>query len=96
MKQQMSIEMVLMTCASCGMPFAISSQLQGELRECHNTFYCPHGHHNYFPAKTDQEKLREKLTEKSSALAAAEAQVKTLQESLAKKTPKRAKKAVKA
>lgn len=94
MKQQMSIEMMLVNCASCGMSFAITSDFEGTLRECHNTFYCPKGHHNYFPAKTDVEKLREKLAEKSSSLVAAEAQVKTLEESLAKKTPKRTKKVV--
>jgi hypothetical protein len=31
------------------------------LRQTHETFYCPAGHRNYFPGKTDQEKRIEQL-----------------------------------
>lgn len=90
----MDLEMTLISCASCSIPFALSDDLIGRLRKSHDGFCCPMGHRNVFPAKTDEEKLREQLRAKSDQLTIAENQVKHLQESIAKKTTKRAKKVV--
>jgi hypothetical protein len=40
----MEIEMSLIECAECGMPFGITKDREQRLRKCHNTFFCPAGH----------------------------------------------------
>ena len=57
-----TIKMDVIQCAACGIPFGISSEKVGRLRKCHNTFYCPDGHAQSFPAKSDEEKLREQIS----------------------------------
>lgn len=59
----MEIEMVLELCASCGIPFAISRDLQGRLKKCHNTFYCPAGHGQSYKSETEEEILRRKVAQ---------------------------------
>jgi uncharacterized Zn finger protein (UPF0148 family) len=49
------------TCFKCGVVFAIPDILQAELRMTHGTFYCPNGHGQYFPAKSDLEKANEEI-----------------------------------
>lgn len=44
------------TCANCQMPFLIQTVFYNRLQECHNTFYCPNGHSNYFPQSTQMER----------------------------------------
>lgn len=48
-------------CANCAMSFAVPPRFLKERRNDHKTFYCPHGHDNYYPQKSDEEKLREEL-----------------------------------
>lgn len=64
----MEVEMVLIGCANCSVNFAITSQLQKMRREDHKEFYCPMGHVNYYPAKSDIEILREKLSKSNKEL----------------------------
>ena len=54
------------------MPFAISSTFERERRRDHETFYCPAGHKQHFPAKSDLEKLRDQVAAKDEALRNAE------------------------
>lgn len=48
-------------CCNCGIHFAVPSFYRLKLRETHNTFYCPNGHAQSYPAKTEAEKLKEQL-----------------------------------
>jgi hypothetical protein len=52
----MNIEMVLVECASCNLTFAVTSYFHRARRNDHKVFYCPSGHHNYYPQKSDVEK----------------------------------------
>lgn len=48
-------------CANCHVDFALSKWFVAEKRGDHTTFYCPQGHSQFFPGKSDEEKLREQL-----------------------------------
>lgn len=51
----------LFNCTECGAHIALTANHERSLRESHQTFYCPNGHPQYFPGKTDAEKLRDAL-----------------------------------
>ena len=89
----MNIEMTVVYCANCHLPFAITDDLRERLLKSHSSFYCPMGHGNHYGGKSDEEKLREQLREKKSLLNETKTQLETLQKSLKKKTAKREKKA---
>lgn len=72
----MDVEMILCNCASCGMSFAIPAAHQRRLRQCHNVFYCPSGHANHYPAKTDVEVLRERVLSKDLEIIELKAELK--------------------
>lgn len=52
---------VVIACASCGTSFAMQEDLEAHRREDHKTFYCPNGHTQYFPGKSELEKTKENL-----------------------------------
>ena len=54
-------ELVTETCISCGIQFAVPPEYVRHLRETHRTFYCPNGHNMYYPAQTEEERLRKQL-----------------------------------
>lgn len=64
----MDVEMEVVHCANCNVTFAVTSDMANRRRHDHKSFYCPNGHSNYFPDKTDEEKLKEKLSEKDKEL----------------------------
>ncbi len=84
----MDIEMTLICCATCGIPFAISKDLDTRLRKRHNSFYCPAGHSQSYRAKSEAEREREKRQK-----AEREAQIlkQQLEEALAVKKPRKKK-----
>jgi hypothetical protein len=47
-----------LNCYSCGVPFAMPSNLMRRFRATKDTFYCPNGHGQIF-AKSTQQKLEE-------------------------------------
>jgi hypothetical protein len=49
------------TCHTCGVVFGLTDSVDAARREDHKTFYCPNGHSQYFPGKTEEEKLIEEL-----------------------------------
>lgn len=49
------------TCSECGVPFAAPDTFFSKRREDHRTFYCPNGHGQHYPAKSEAEKLRDEL-----------------------------------
>lgn len=49
----------LHSCASCGIPFGITRELEEKRRQDHGRFYCPNGHHLVFPERTPVERERD-------------------------------------
>ena len=45
----------LFTCCECGMAFAMPDLIARERKRDHASFYCPSGHAQHFPAKSDVE-----------------------------------------
>lgn len=58
------VEAVWVTCSNCHIPFAITTDHQSRLRAERETFYCPSGHSQWYPGKTDAEKVREEMQAK--------------------------------
>ena len=58
-----TIEMAVITCADCGIIFAITKDRQGRLSECHNSFYCPSGHGQNYPESTEADILKKRIKE---------------------------------
>jgi hypothetical protein len=46
-------------CANCGITFGISLEFERNRRKDKRQFYCPNGHEQYFPGKTDEDRMRE-------------------------------------
>lgn len=53
----MTIEYSPLSCSSCGIAFALSSDHMRRLRESHKTFYCPNGCSQHYPAKSKSEEI---------------------------------------
>lgn len=53
--------MTMVECCRCGIAFAFGAGFEKERRRDHKSFYCPLGHSQYFPHKSDIEKLQEQL-----------------------------------
>lgn len=47
-----------LNCASCGIAFCITDDFERRRREDHKGFFCPSGHSNHYPQKTEVEKLQ--------------------------------------
>lgn len=58
----MELEMQIICCAACGIPFALSKDKVGRLRSTHESFYCPVGHSQSFAGKTETERRLESMT----------------------------------
>jgi hypothetical protein len=48
---------------NCGVHFAVPKQFQDKRRKDHKTFYCPNGHPQYYPHKSDLEILKDRNSE---------------------------------
>jgi len=48
-------------CAHCKMQMFLTAEFVRQMRETHEGFYCPMGHNNFFPGKSEKEKLAEQL-----------------------------------
>lgn len=46
-------------CTECGVSYALTAAFEGRRRNDHKTFYCPNGHEQYYPQKSDAELARE-------------------------------------
>jgi len=55
----MKVKLYEMSCSECGVSFWITDEHDDKLRECHNTFFCPNGHRQHYPQKTEGEKAIE-------------------------------------
>ncbi len=56
-----SQSLATVTCASCGMLFAWPEPMDKEHRDSHAEFRCPKGHTNYYPGKSEAEKLKDQV-----------------------------------
>jgi hypothetical protein len=69
LKIQTEIEIEIVHCASCGTAFGVLASYQVDRRRDHAVFYCPNGHNNFYPQKTEAENLKEELKRKEQELA---------------------------
>jgi len=71
----MEVELARLTCSQCGVSYWITEKHESHLRRCHNSFWCPNGHSQYFPGETDAERKiakiqseRDEISRSNSAL----------------------------
>lgn len=57
-----NLGMVMEECCNCGTPFAITKEFHKIVRNSHEIFYCPKGHSQYYPGKSEEEKLRDEVS----------------------------------
>jgi hypothetical protein len=50
------IEIMVVACATCFVPFGISAELQEKRQNDHEAFYCPSGHDNYYSGPSQYER----------------------------------------
>lgn len=55
------LTLVNIQCYSCGVTFGLEQSYQQTKRNNHSSFYCPNGHAQHYPGKTEQEKEIERL-----------------------------------
>lgn len=56
-------------CITCSVPIIMPADTERALRRSHETYYCINGHPQYWPGKSDVEKLRDAVAEKERQLA---------------------------
>lgn len=56
-----TLSLSLLHCTECGVAFGISDEYRAARRQNHATFYCPNGHSQYYPQKTEAELLKTAL-----------------------------------
>jgi hypothetical protein len=59
--QEFTTTLIMEYCCECGIPFGITKDYRRERRGDHKSFYCPSGHKQYFPQKSDEEILKQEL-----------------------------------
>lgn len=72
------------TCAKCGVLFAMPETWEAHFRETHKEFFCPSGHGNFYPQETEAEKLRKQLAREQSRIEHRDAEIIDLKEQRAK------------
>lgn len=60
---QLASNYTVITCCNCGIHFAVPSDFKNKRVNDHDTFYCPSGHSQYFPGKTQCELTKERNQE---------------------------------
>lgn len=73
---------VTVTCARCGVAFCLPAHLNVQLRENHETFYCPNGHGNHYPQETEAERLKRKVKRLEHVLDIRDAKIDHLEQCL--------------
>jgi len=53
---------VILTCSSCNMKYGVTLEFRDKMIEKRGTFYCPSGHSQWFPGKTEEKRLQGLLT----------------------------------
>ncbi len=60
--------MVREECCSCHCLFAMSKELNNELRNNKKTFYCPKGHKQYYTGQSEAERLKKVIANQNRSL----------------------------
>lgn len=60
---EVTLQIEVVECAVCGLPFGITQHFERQRRADHANFWCPSGHTNHYPGETDEERLRKKLAQ---------------------------------
>jgi len=69
MEVSISVDLETCVCSKCGIVYGVPDNFKRARREDHHSFWCPNGHSQYIPAKSEAEKLRARLEEEQSKLA---------------------------
>lgn len=69
MSVTISLSLDSLTCSECGIDFAVPGHWLTARRRSHATFYCPNGHNQYFPGKSDVELAKERADRLAQQLA---------------------------
>lgn len=71
----MELDLEKLTCCAegCGIVYAAPTSWIRDRRNDHATFYCPNGHQQWFPGKSETEKLRDELLRERQKLDQAKA-----------------------
>jgi hypothetical protein len=67
-------------CCNCGIPFAMTMELQKRRRNDRQSFYCPNGHGQHYTGPTEAERLKTELERKNLMLDAAQAKAATAEQ----------------
>lgn len=72
------VELSQVSCATpeCGVIIFLPSAIVRRRKEDHESFYCPNGHSQWFPGKTEEQKLREQLQIKERTISTLEKDLK--------------------
>lgn len=62
----MDVNLKQICCVQCGIVFWVTASHYAHLLRCHNTFYCPNGHANYFSGKNETEEQKERAEKAES------------------------------
>lgn len=46
----------LFFCCDCGVPFGLEANFEERMREQRTTFFCPNGHSQWFPGRTEKQR----------------------------------------
>ena len=57
----LSSEFEIEVCINCQVTFAVTDEYAKARRRDHKSFRCPNGHSQYYPAKSNEEKLKEQV-----------------------------------
>lgn len=74
----------LIACYKCSLPIALTADQERNLRENHESFYCPLGHQQHFTGKSETERLREQLSAQIRSATEASARAYTAEQQLAR------------
>ena len=96
----LDVDLHVLSCCNCGMTFAVPDAWVTDRRRNHDTWYCPNGHGQHFPGKTDAEKANAEAERLRGELAAARQDKKywydrTKEERQAKEAVERSRSAIK-
>jgi 23S rRNA C2498 (ribose-2'-O)-methylase RlmM len=78
-----------LTCSNCNVLFALDSEFIATAKRDRKTFYCPNGHSQWFPGKTEKELRKE--ADRRAANAEEEARILAVQRDEARKELRRLK-----
>lgn len=57
--QEFVSTMVVLKCSQCGVPFGLEQEYKNNMVRKRETFHCPNGHRQWFPGKTDKQKIKD-------------------------------------